>query len=318
MQWHGLRRFPQPITNNLKINPKGEIMPDGVETRKFIGANNNALIADCRGNPDHPPVVFLHGGGQTRHAWGGTAAKIADAGWHAIAVDLRGHGESDWTEQYGRTDFGGDIIKIVARIIEESGTPPLLVGASLGGISSPFAEDMTDGPLSRALILVDIAPRTNPAGVERILNFMAAGADGFATIDDAADAVAGYLRERSRPKDVTGLRKNLRLKPDGRWYWHWDPRFLERPVGSREQDAIQLEAAARRLNIPTLLVRGGKSDVLTEDGIEAFLEMVPQAKFVDIAGAGHMGAGDKNDAFTDAILGFAADLEKAATVPTSG
>lgn len=274
------------------------------QTRTFIGKDGNKLFADCWGDPDDAPVIFLHGGGQTRHAWGGTAARIAASGWHAISVDLRGHGESDWTEAYTRADFGGDVIEIV----RQAGNTPMLVGASLGGISSLFAEDMAGGDLSRALVLVDIAPRTNPAGVERILNFMRNGAEGFATIEEAADAVAAYLRERSRPKDVSGLRKNLRLKEDGRWYWHWDPRFLDRPVGSREQDAIKLEAAARRLSIPALLVRGGNSDVLTEDGIEAFRDMVPHAKFADIAGAGHMVAGDKNDAFTDAILKFASEL----------
>ena len=178
------------------------------QTRTFTGKNDNKLVADCWGDPTDPTVVFLHGGGQTRHAWGGTAERMAAAGWHAISVDLRGHGDSDWTSDYTRRDFGGDVIEIVAQL----GNRPMLVGASLGGISSLFAEDLSDGPLASALVLVDIAPRTNPAGVERILNFMRNGADGFATIEDAADAVAEYLRERSRPKDVSGLKKNLRLK----------------------------------------------------------------------------------------------------------
>lgn len=267
--------------------------------------HGNDLVADCWGAPSDPAVVFLHGGGQTRHAWGGAATRLAAAGWHAISVDLRGHGDSAWTEQYQRTDFGGDIVEIVKQL----GSRPMLVGASLGGNSALYAVDMHNGELCSALVLVDIAPRTNPAGVARIINFMRDGAGGFATIDDAADAVAAYLRERNRPKDVSGLRKNLRQKADGRWYWHWDPRFLDRSAEGRERDAIALEAAASRLTIPTLMVRGGKSDVLTEDGIEAFKALVPHSQFADIAGAGHMVAGDKNDAFTDAILAFAATLE---------
>lgn len=274
----------------------------------FIGMHGNQLVADCWGDPGNAPVLFLHGGGQTRHAWGGTAQRIAAAGWHAISVDLRGHGESDWTDAYNRSDFGGDIIEIV----DQLGAKPMLVGASLGGISALFAEDLSGGGLCSALVLVDIAPRTNPAGVERIVNFMRGGADGFATIEEAADAVAGYLRERDRPKDTSGLKKNLRLRDDGRWYWHWDPRFLERTAAGRERDAQLLEAAATRLKAPTLLVRGGKSDVLTEEGIEAFQALVPHARFVDIAGAGHMVAGDKNDAFTNAIVSFAATLDAAA------
>jgi pimeloyl-ACP methyl ester carboxylesterase len=272
---------------------------------EFAGMHGNRLVADSWGDPRNHPVLFLHGGGQTRHAWGGTAARIANAGWHAISVDLRGHGESEWTDQYNRTDFGGDIISIARQIRGK----PMLVGASLGGISSLFAEDIAEQQLSRALVLVDIAPRANPAGVDRIVNFMKSGAAGFATIEEAADAVADYLRERSRPKDVSGLQKNLRQKADGRWYWHWDPRFLDRTSKGRERDAVALEAAATRLKIPVLLIRGGKSDVLTEEGIKAFRTLVPHARFADIAGAGHMVAGDKNDAFTDAILSFAASLE---------
>lgn len=277
---------------------------EGGRERVFTGMHGNKLVADCWGNPGDAHVIFLHGGGQTRHAWGGTAARMAAAGWHAISVDLRGHGESDWTEQYNRTDFGGDIVNIAQQL----GSTPMLVGASLGGISSLFAEDMHGGGLCSALVLVDIAPRSNPAGVERILNFMRSGTSGFATVEEAADAVAEYLRERNRPKDVSGLRKNLRLHDDGRWYWHWDPRFLERTAEGRERDAIAMEAAASRLKVPALLVRGGKSDVLTQDGIDAFKALVPHARFADIAGAGHMVAGDKNDAFTDAILSFAAAL----------
>ena len=280
-------------------------MSESGRRRVFVGMHDNDLVADCWGDPHAAAVVFLHGGGQTRHAWGGTAARIAAAGWHAISVDLRGHGESAWTEHYERRDFGGDVVCIV----DQLGTKPMLVGASLGGNSALFAEDMKPGGLCAALVLVDIAPRTNPAGVERIINFMRNGAEGFATIEDAADAVAAYLRERSRPKDVSGLRKNLRQRADGRWYWHWDPRFLDRTAAGRERDALELEAAAARLTTPTLLVRGGKSDVLTENGIEAFRALVPHAQFADIAGAGHMVAGDKNDAFTDAILTFAATLE---------
>ncbi|MBU2531134.1 MAG: alpha/beta hydrolase [Alphaproteobacteria bacterium] len=266
------------------------------------GIHGNRIAADTWGDPAGSAVIFLHGGGQTRHAWGGTAARIAATGRYAISVDLRGHGDSDWTATYHRTDFGRDVIEIVRQI----GGAPMLVGASLGGISALFAEDLFDGTLCSALVLVDIAPNTNPAGVERILNFMRDGAGGFASLEEAADAVAGYVRERTRPQNVSGLRKNLRLKNDGRWYWHWDPRFLEHTMENRERDFKHLEDAASRLAVPTLLVRGGQSDVLTQDGIDAFRVLVPHAEFADIEGAGHMVAGDKNDAFTDAILRFAA------------
>jgi pimeloyl-ACP methyl ester carboxylesterase len=281
-------------------------MPEASAKRLVLtGAANNKMVADCWGDPENDAVIFLHGGGQTRHAWGQTAARIAQSGFHAISIDLRGHGESDWTKQYSHQDFGGDIISIVRQI----GGAPILVGASLGGVSALFAEDLADGGLCRSLVLVDIAPHANPAGVDRILKFMATGSKGFATLEDAADAVAGYMRERSRPKDVGGLRKNLRQRDDGRWYWHWDPEFLNSTLNERRHASHFLEKAASRLNVPTLLVRGSTSDVLTEDGVKAFLALVPHAQFVDIEGAGHMVAGDRNDAFTDAILSFVGELD---------
>lgn len=282
------------------------------QSRTFQGMHGNTLVADYWGQPQGPSVIFLHGGGQTRHAWGGTSKRMAEKGWFAVSLDLRGHGDSDWTETYDRHHFGGDVIEVVRALTGEGYAPPVLVGASLGGISSMFAQDMAQGALARALVLVDIAPHVEPAGIARIVDFMEAGKAGFKTLEDAADAVAGYLRERARPKDVSGLKKNLRLKDDGRWYWHWDPAFLSNVQEDRERDFNLMKEAARRLDVPVLLVRGGQSDVLTDDGVRAFKELVPHAKFADIAGAGHMVAGDKNDAFTGAILSFTAELEEAA------
>jgi len=271
--------------------------------------HGNALVADSWGKLDGPSVIFLHGGGQTRHAWSGTAQKMAASGWFAMSLDLRGHGDSQWTETYDRHHFGGDIVEVVHLLKSEGVAAPVLVGASLGGISSVFAEDQADEALSRALVLVDMAPHVEPAGIARIVDFMASGKDGFATIEDAADTVANYLRERARPKDVSGLKKNLRLRDNGRWYWHWDPAFLSNVQEDRDRDFGMMKEAAQRLKVPVLLVRGGQSDVLTDEGVRAFKGLVPHAKFADIAGAGHMVAGDKNDAFTDAILSFTADLE---------
>ena len=302
-------------------------MSGGRQTRTLMGMHGNALVADTwwhlSGEPGGdlgahsriPSVIFLHGGGQTRHAWSGTARKMAGAGWFAMSLDLRGHGDSAWTKTYDRHHFGGDIVEVVRALRAEGVAPPVLVGASLGGISSVFAEDMTEEPLARALVLVDIAPDVEPAGIARIVDFMASGKDGFATVEDAADTVAAYLRERARPKDVSGLKKNLRLRDDGRLYWHWDPAFLGniQADADRQRDFKMMKEAALRLSVPVLLVRGSQSDVLTDDGVQAFKELVPDAKFADIAGAGHMVAGDKNDAFTDAILSFAADLEGGAT-----
>jgi len=313
-----LQRLAGVIARDELAIDMENVMPNNGTKIILTGVHGNKLVADSWGNSSDPTVVFLHGGGQTRHAWGGSAARVAAAGWHAVSVDLRGHGESDWTDDYGHKEFGGDVICLA----EQLGGAPVLVGASLGGISALVAQDTGtagsgadagQGNVCRAIVLVDIAPRSNPEGVDRIVSFMKNGVKGFATLEDAGDAVAEYMRERTRPKDVSGLRKNLRQREDGRWYWHWDPRFLNFTPKQRQESAGVLEAAASRLKIPTLLVRGGKSDVLTTEGVDAFRRLVPHARFIDVAGAGHMVAGDKNDVFTNAVLSFVGELEPVAT-----
>jgi pimeloyl-ACP methyl ester carboxylesterase len=275
------------------------------------GHGGLALAADAWGDPGAPPVVLLHGGGQTRHAWGGTAAALARHGWYALAVDLRGHGDSAWAADgdYRLDAFAADLRALAAALPR----PPAVVGASLGGMAALVAAGEPAAPVVSAVVLVDIAPRVQPAGVERIVSFMTANPDGFVTLEAAADAVAAFVPHRPRPRDLAGLRKNLRLGPDGRWRWHWDPRMMtgERRInGTRDPD--RLERAARGLRVPVLLVRGRMSDVVAEDDARAFLAVVPHARYVDVSGAGHMVAGDRNDRFTDAVVEFLAAPGRAA------
>jgi pimeloyl-ACP methyl ester carboxylesterase len=142
-------------------------------------------------------------------------------------------------------------------------------------------------------------------GAQEVVAFMASAPAGFASLEEAADAVAAYLPHRSRPRSTEGLRRNLRQR-GGRWYWHWDPAFMNmgRTARTQGQGASVLESAARALQLPTLLIRGGRSRIVSEQGTREFLQMVPHAEFVDIADAHHMVAGDANTAFNDAVLGF--------------
>jgi pimeloyl-ACP methyl ester carboxylesterase len=278
-------------------------MPQAPRALRLEGHGGLTLAADAWGDPEARPVVLLHGGGQTRHAWGGTAAAIAREGWHAVAVDLRGHGESDWSPErdYSVEAFVNDV-RAWATCWRER---PVLVGASLGGISALLAEGEAAEPLSAGLVLVDIAVRIEVQGAVRIIEFMKARPEGFASLEEAADAVAAYLPHRRRPHDLSGLARNLRRTADGRFRWHWDPAFLEPGRGPRPgQDTARLERAARALRVPTLLVRGRLSDLLSEDGARQFLALAPHARFADVSDAGHMVAGDRNDAFTDAVVSF--------------
>jgi pimeloyl-ACP methyl ester carboxylesterase len=267
----------------------------------FRGAGGVRLSGDEVGPEDGPPVLLLHGGGQTRHAWGNTARTLAAAGMRAIALDHRGHGDSAWPDDadYELPSFAGD----VRAVADQLGRAPVVVGASLGGLAGLMAEAEL-GPLLRALVLVDVAPRLEVEGVQRIISFMVEGLDGFASLEEAADAIARYLPHRSRPRDLSGLAKNLRRGDDGRWRWHWDPRFVRRDRGDPSFTRERLSAAARALTLPTLIVRGRMSDVVSEESVRDLRELVPHAEFVDVAGAAHMVAGDDNDAFGAAVIGF--------------
>lgn len=275
------------------------------ETRTFQGSGGVALTADVHGDPARPAVVFLHGGGQTRHAWGDAAERFATECLYTVTLDLRGHGDSGWAPNgdYAITRFVEDLLSVLEQL-PPNPVLPALVGASLGGVTSLLTVGTTQRPIARALVLVDIVPKINPEGAQRIHGFMSANPDGFATIEEAADAVSAYLPHRPRPKDVSGLKKNLRLR-DGRYYWHWDPKFIfrERDIGPL-QSREQMDNAARNVQIPTLLVKGSLSEIVDEQGVEEFRRVLPKGEVVDVQGAGHMVAGDKNNAFDAAVLEF--------------
>jgi len=279
----------------------------------FTGANGNRLTADVFGERG-PAVLLLHGGGQTRHAWRATAERIARTGMIAYALDQRGHGDAEWVANAAYTfpDFSRDARAVADELARRNGARPIAIGASLGGIASLLAEGDAQragqGPVFSALILVDITPRVDLDGVAKIQGFMRTHAqEGFASVAEAADAVAAYLPHRPRPRSHDGLKKNLRLHPDGRWRWHWDPRFLDgpHPISTAHDDIENaLVAAAKGLKIPALLVRGGSSELVQEAHAREFLELVPHAEYADVSGARHMVAGDQNDQFSEAILRF--------------
>lgn len=260
------------------------------------------LVADVVGAPDAPTLLFMHGSGQTRQSWGRALEEAAKRGYRAFSLDLRGHGDSDWSPdgKYTLDAFTAD----VRQAIEHVGGEPILVGASLGGIIGLLIAASPPPPV-RALVLVDITPRVEMSGAKEVSAFMDSAPDGFGSVDEAADAVAAYLPHRQRPKDTSGLKRNLRLR-DGRYYWHWDPAMLQmgRDAQARIGGPNPLETAARAVKVPALLIRGGRSRIVSEAGVREFLEMVPHAEFVDITDAHHMVAGDANDAFNEAVFTF--------------
>lgn len=255
---------------------------------------------------DHKGVVLLlHGGGQTRHSWRNTGHRLALDGWAAIAVDARGHGESQWAPE---GDYNLDaLIADLVSIVEGLEAKPVLVGASMGGMTSLIAQ--AENPdLARGLVLVDIAPKVESDGTAEVISFMSRGLEGFASLEDAAAAVAEYTPSRDRKPNPQGLRKNLRFR-NGRWYWHWDPAFIDNGDGSsRDLETIthydRAREAAALITVPTMLVRGKQSNVVSEEGANELLELIPTATLLDVRGAGHMVVGDDNDIFGGGLQAF--------------
>ncbi|MGN2636777.1 alpha/beta fold hydrolase [Nocardia takedensis] len=272
---------------------------------RLRGKGGIDLAADHFGPEDGPLVVFLHGGGQTRHSWKQTGAKLGLAGMRVVTLDARGHGDSAWAEDrdYSRASMVADLLAVLEQLGATPERPAVVVGASMGGITGLLTAAAPGEAGIAALVLVDIVTRPEAEGVDRVIGFLSRHRDGFDTVEQAADAVAAYMPHRPRPKSTDGLLRNLRER-EGRWYWHWDPDMLSGRVADPETMTEVMETAARTLTIPVLLVRGMRSDVVSPEGAAAFLELVPHAEMVEIGGAAHTAAGDDNDAFTDAVANF--------------
>jgi len=276
------------------------------QTVTFRGVDDLNLVAaewnrDADSAADRPSILMLHGGGQNRHSWKNTGQILADAGFHVVALDSRGHGDSDRspTANYTVEILCADTLSVLYQI----GRPVVLIGASMGGLTGILVAHEGGPELVAKLVLVDVVPKFEKDGSARIRDFMASGVDGFETLEEAADAVAAYLPHRTKPRSPEGLKKNLRLR-DGRWYWHWDPAFLTKPHDDPFARMDKLEQAAINLEIPILLIRGKLSDVVSDEGVKDFLAKVPNAELTELADAGHTAAGDDNDAFSEVVVQF--------------
>ena len=278
-----------------------------MSTRQFQN-NDVTLVASEWGEPDSPSVLLLHGAGQTRHTWNKLAKSLASDGYYVLSLDLRGHGDSSWSPvgDYSSDAFISDLRYVIGQL----STKPIMVGASLGGLMSLLTVGESNESIAKALVLVDITPDVDEGGKARIIEFMQSNLSGFANTDEAADSISAYLPHRPKPKDSSGLLRNLRLNDDGRYYWHWDPAFFTGVNATHNDPDSRNASAAANVTIPTLLLRGEHSELVSEQAVEKLLKMIPGSKYVDISDAHHMIVGDNNDAFSGAVYEFLSEIEK--------
>jgi len=266
-----------------------------------------------------PTVLCLHGGGQTAYMYEDLGATLAGMA-HVLAPDLPAHGDSD----PAAGDLGdlGELGDITMPALIASTMPPLLdtfgmdrvavVGASLGGMTAiVLADEHPD--LVSGIALIDVGHKLEPEGVRRIVDFMTAH-ESFATVDEAAAAISEYLPQRKavRPGSLT---RNLRQRPDGRWEWKHG---VGRRMREAEADGIELphpaddldnvlagiEDAAARLRCPVLVLHGQQSDVLSDDGADELVQLIPDAELAVVEKASHLAAGDNPRSTSALVLGF--------------
>ncbi|WP_422342742.1 alpha/beta fold hydrolase [Parasphingorhabdus sp.] len=256
------------------------------------------LVGSAYGDPEDPPVLFFHGGGQSRNAWLGSAKKVAVAGFYGVSIDLRGHGDSDWAKdgQYHLEDFGRDVEKLV----QQFDRPVTLVGASRGGQSALVGGSRQPKHV-RLIMLADVSPDMQDEGIDGIRAFFAEGAKGFESLDQAADSLAKHLGQK-RIADPRKLAGSMRRDTEDRWQWRWDPatgnaEFLHPPSENES-----LLAAAARVKSPLVMVRAELSHVLTDEGVDNFKKLAPQLEIMLARGVGHMFTADRNDGFATKLL----------------
>ena len=270
-----------------QITPVEYKTPDGLTLRGDVG-----------GTPGAPTLVMIHGGGQTRNSWSRAMKHLIEKGYYVVNYDARGHGDSDWAPngEYNVITMGSDLRAVLATI---SG-PVAIIGASMSGLSAFYAIGVAERPIANALVLADIVISPAEEGTARTRAFMLAHQDGFATLEEAAEAIASYTGHK-RSGNLEGLRRNLRLRDNGRLYWHWDARLLDMDLPARR---VLMHEVAPKVTLPVMLVRGGKSVVTNDANVAEMKQFVPQLEVQVIPNAGHMITGDDNETFAVGIDDF--------------
>lgn len=267
-----------------------------------ISGRGLRLAADAIGNRDAPVVLFFHGGGQRRNSWRGTARKIAQAGYHACTIDLRGHGDSDWAidGDYSLEAYVQDI----ECVLSSFDRPTILVGASRGGQAALIASVRHPGHV-KLVMLADVAPLIANLGIDRIRRFFDRSLEGFASIEEAIDVLSESF-EKAPVTEIARLRKAMRVDGAGRLFWHWDPKTVSRSFINPPSDLDAFESAAAHARMPVVLVRAEFSDIVTPESVQRFCDLTPQLIVVEAEGVGHMMTGDRNDSFANTLLDFLA------------
>jgi len=254
------------------------------------------------GNTGKPPVLFIHGYAQNAHTWDFSALALR-GNYHVIAIDLRGHGDSEWSTQndYSIDAYMSDVEGVIRFLGLHSVT---IVGLSLGGTIAYSYAALNPGKVDR-LVVVDTGPELNTRGRGRIQRFTSK-LDILDSFDLFVARAMKYNPRRPEWQVRGSLRHSLQKLPDGRWTWKYDPtlRNPKRTTSARPQSPEVRWSLWERIKCPTLLVRGGESDLLERAIAERMISTLPNSQMIEVTGSGHLVPGDKPLAFQDSLLKF--------------
>ena len=253
------------------------------------------------GELDCPAIVFLHGGGLTAHTWDMVSLALRGE-YRCVVPDLRGHGDSEWSpvEDYRLETLAADLAGLVDRV----GLGRfLLVGMSLGGlVGIEYAADNVDR--LAGLVIVDTGPEIQEAGAKKIRSFMSAPGQ-FESVDDYIRMAKAFNPRRDEDLLRRSLLNNLRQTPTGHWVWKWDPRPRAKVDDeARRRRNAQLWDRVARISCPTLVIRGGSSDMFHDSDAEKLASRLPRGRWTIVPNAGHTVQGDNPRGFVDALRPF--------------
>ena len=273
---------------------------------KFVNANGMRFHYLEWGNPDNPPMLLLHGFAQTCHSWDFVALGFSD-NYRVIVLDQRGHGDSDWASD---GDYSPETQqKDISGVVNELGLANfVLMGLSMGGRNS-FTYAAKNAGKVKALVVVDAAPQNMQQGTQNIRSFVQQD-DELDSVDAFVERVLQYNPRRD-PQQVRGsIMHNIKELPSGKWTWKYD-RALRSPgrrMGSDPETEKRLWGYLETLQCPTLLVRGGGSDIVAMDTADRMHQAIPNSRLATIDGAGHLVMGDSPSGFQSAVTDFLASL----------
>jgi pimeloyl-ACP methyl ester carboxylesterase len=293
-------RLPTDILNAMREAANAA----GVVPREFVApTSHSAVVNQLRlhyldwGNPQLPPIVLLHGVRLQAHTWDMAALLLRDH-YHLLAVDQRGHGDSDWTSdaQFNLDTFElmlEDTRQLVEHFTEKFGWQKfVLVGMSMGGITAMrYAAQFSDR-LS-ALCIVDIAPETLHSGVLSMEGFKIE-TETLSRFEDFLERAHKFMPHRPIAQLRYSLMHSLKKMPDGKWTWKQDHRA---GAVRRHAPLSELWKELPAITAPTLLMRGAQSNVLSAEVAQRAVDMLPNGKLVTIDPATHNVHSDNPIAF---------------------